>query len=331
MASRSASFADLLLAFRQAKKAIATERGGVGLFNLAHFEMYIATRIRQLRRLLRNDRWFDAIDLGSLVVMPKSVNPISTQKPNIVRVGEHCAERVKLGVRLQLEPSPEFTIAEVLYLWEFGGALEALLDRESCVGYRLRRVRKDGVLSREAGEVYDDWTKAFQGYRDDPIRVGAMALQEGKRIVITSTDVASFFDSLNPSFLLEKSFIAQLREAASQLGRSFSLSRYRTATKSLLNKYQEFRYLRRSVAGAGVDVEIGVPIGALTSRVFANVALSSLDTYIIKRPGVILYRRYVDDIVIVSASEPNLPAPRSRDEVLKELFPGFAEQGKMNS
>lgn len=204
------TFADLLLAFRIAKRMIATERGCVGLFNLAHFEMHLASRIGRLRRLLKNDRWFDSIDLGRMVVMPKSVEPKTKEKPDIVRIGNALPTKVNLSVRLQLEPTPEFTIVEVLYLWEFGAALEALLDY-SCVGYRLKRVSREGQMDRYDREVYEHWPSAFERYRNDPIEAACAALQDGHHVTVTSTDVVSFFDSIDPEFLLARPFVADLR------------------------------------------------------------------------------------------------------------------------
>ena len=43
----------------------------------------------------------------------------------------------------------------------------------------------------------------------------------------------------------------------------------------------------------------GVPIGALTSQLFANIYLDSLDHYIKDELGVKMYARYMDDFVVV--------------------------------
>lgn len=328
MSSGDPTFIDLVLAFRQAKKAVSTQRGSVGLLGLAHFEMQLTTRIRQLMTSTSNARWFDAIDIGQLVVMPKSASPQPSKKDDIVRIGDVASSKMNLSVRLQLEPTPEFTTVEVLYLWEFGGALEALLD-ESCVGYRLKRVNKDGSMNRRDLDVYEHWPSAFASYREDPIKVARGALREGKRVIVASTDVVSFFDSIDPQFLLEDTFVTELEAAALRLGRPFSRPRYTIATQSLINRFAEFRRLRRSVGGNSIDMSTGVPIGALTSRVFANVALASLDTYIKSLPDVVLYRRYVDDIVIVSTRDRNSTPPVSVEHVLTSVFPGFTKNNSV--
>jgi hypothetical protein len=229
--------------------------------------------------------------------------------------------KMNLNVRLQLEPTPEFSMVEVLYLWEFGGALEALLD-DCCVGYRLKR-RNDGEMDRYDRDVYEYWPKAFARYRDDPIDAARAALLSDKHVVVTSTDVVSFFDSIDPAFLLQEAFVRALDSSVRNRGRRFSKARYLRATHSLLAQYQTFRHLRKSVGGPDIDTVTGVPIGSLTSRVFANLALASVDAHIRAQPGVILYRRYVDDIVIVATREASARPPKTKAEVLASIFPGF--------
>ncbi len=319
----SPTFTDVVLAFRQAKNTIASEQGIVGLIELARFEMHLATRVHRLRALLKNDRWFDGVDVGRLVVVPKSAAPTSLEHGGIVRIGGSPTSKMRLSVRLQLEPTAEFAIAEVLYLWEFGGALEAILDA-SCLGYRLRRVREDGVMDRNSRAVYEYWPSAFARYRDDPLAAARTALLNHKRVVVTSTDIVSFFDSIDPNFLLQNDFIESVAEASRQRARPFSQERYRTATRSLLAKFAAFRQLRGSVGGPNIDVDIGVPIGAFTSRVIANVALASVDRAIQALPHVLLYRRYVDDIVTVSTPDVRDPSPTTKATALGAIFPGFA-------
>jgi hypothetical protein len=320
--SVSPTFADLVLAFRLAKRAVATERGVVGLYEWARFEMGLATNLQCLRRKLAKDRWFADVDIGALLVMPKGTHGSPAEHSDIVRVGDAPCLEAKLSVRLQLEPTPEFTITEILYLWQFGPALESTLG-EHCVGYRLKRVARERKMDRHDRDIHEHWPLAFARYRDDPIKAARAALTEGKRVSVTSTDVVSFFDAIDPQFLIADGFVRNVAESSRLLGRSFSEHAYVSATKSLLEKFASFRLLRRKVGGETIDIHTGVPIGALTSRVFANVALASVDAHVARQPDVILYRRYVDDIVVVSVRDRQSPGPGSRADVVGALFPGF--------
>jgi RNA-directed DNA polymerase len=60
--------------------------------------------------------------------------------------------------------------------------------------------------------------------------------------------------------------------------------------------------------------DCGLPIGNLTSQVFANFYMNSFDHYMKKELGIYYYGRYVDDFVVVANSKENL----------KELIPKIA-------
>ena len=137
---------ELLLAYRQAKAAIFFEHRGVGLLSLATFEHDLQRRLNSLaRRMTDNDDWFDSIALGELWVVPKRLR--ETTSGDIVRIGTDRSDdpTPALDIQLRLTPSPEYAIAEVLYLWRFGSVLEQLIPRNA-LGHRLD-IRR-GQLSR---------------------------------------------------------------------------------------------------------------------------------------------------------------------------------------
>jgi hypothetical protein len=321
---------DLVLAFRQAKRAFATERMMVGLADFARFELELDQRLRDLRRRLRDERWFTEVDVGRVVVVPRSVEQAAATTQDVIRVGKSEGRPHLSGatIRLQLAPTPEFATVEVLYLWTFGPALESLLDT-TCVGYRLKRVAQRGKMDRHALDVYEHWPSAFARYRDDPISLARDILSERNgRVLITSTDVASFFDTVDPSFLLDPHFVRRVSDAARQRGRPFVAVRYRQATQTLLEAFARFRRERAHFRATTIDGESGVPIGALTSRLVANVALAPLDTYVQTRSKVVLYRRYVDDIVIVRRVDDADDVPSTKTAALSDLFPQLTHQGR---
>src|SRR5690606_4141204 len=77
------------------------------------------------------------------------------------------------------------------------------------------------------------------------------------------------------------------------------------------------RFRAKAESRLGVPVRTGVPIGSLTSRVVANLSLSTLDEHIEAQPGVLSYRRYVDDLVVVASA----PDSVSVDAALSKLLP----------
>jgi retron-type reverse transcriptase len=64
--------------------------------------------------------------------------------------------------------------------------------------------------------------------------------------------------------------------------------------------------VEKIVAGYGYDTGVGLPLGALTSQLFANVYLDRLDHFVKERLGVKLYVRYMDDFVIVGPDKRTL-------------------------
>jgi hypothetical protein len=311
------SFTNLLLAFRQAKIALARERETVGLFALADYELALASNLRRLGASLQARPWFAAVSVGQLVVMPKPTveeQPDTANKPIVI--GPQPQHSNKLAVRLQLEPTCDFAIVEILYLWRFGKVLEALLT-DNCVGYRLKR-NKDGEIDLFGREIFGHWQTAFNAYRDDPIRDAKRAITSGEHVVVVSTDISTFFDSVDPSFLTRPQFVARLETASAAEELEFDSAEFLVATKTLLRAFDDFRGLRRTCA-ADVDTTLGVPIGALTSRLIANLALAGTDAQIASLPGVRLYRRYVDDIIVVTERAAHQP-PTGNAAVLGRLF-----------
>lgn len=306
------SIADLYLAFRQAKTALYFERRGVGLHELAEYENDLPNKLRELKLATERQPWFDSLPTGQTWVVPKRFRESQDQGGDVVRIGtQHDFEAQRpIDIQLRVSPSPEFAIMEVLYLWRFGGALDALLSQD-VLGYRLDVREKQVVPHRRW--LFEYWPRRYQQFRTAPLNAARDALARGEHVLVASGDFASFYDTVAPEFMMSEEFIVKL-EAAS--GDEFDVDGYKQATSSLLRAYDRFRQEGSRRSGTAIDT--GVPIGALTSRLVANLALAPLDRHIASIPSVLCYRRYVDDIVIVAR------AANTRGgtiEVLREFLP----------
>lgn len=288
------TLSDLYLAFRQAKTALYFERRGVGLHELARFEQDLGNQLRTLKETLDAQPWFDGLETGESWVVPKRFREQAMTSDEIIRIGVPQDKAVRpIDVQVRVSPTPQFAIVEILYLWKFGGQLDALLPSPEVLGYRLDLREQKVVPDRRW--VFEFWPPRYQEFRTAPLKAARDALQLDRKVIIISADLASFYDTIEPKFLISKGFIRQLKDAC---GDKFSVEAYRLATTSLLNAYEGFR--AQASRRIGIPVTTGVPIGALTSRLIANLALESLDRHIAGRPGVLCYRRYVDDLVIVA-------------------------------
>ena len=264
---------ELFLAYRQAKVSLFFERRGVGLVDLARFESNLKERLDALATTLAdNGGWFDGLKAGELWITPKRLryneeDGSHNDKTAVIRVGSK-RDMPDLDVQVRYIPSPECAILEVLFLWEFGPALQSVLSNNA-MGYRLD-LRENRLIPTRRW-LFEYWPKRYDEFRNVPIDEALRTLDRHGAVLVLSADLASFYDTVDPSFLLSSDFVAQLESASPDT----DLVEYRRATTSLLRFYASFRDLAQR--RTGLAWPIGIPIGALTSRVVANLALATLD------------------------------------------------------
>lgn len=305
------SIGDLYLAFRQAKIALYFEKRGVGLRELAEYEHVLPENLKALKAKVANDRWFDRVDLGETWLVPKRLRPREEPNDGLVRIGaaKQPGSGRPVDVQLRLSPHPDFATIEVLYLWRFGGLLETLLSKRDVLGYRLD-LREQKVVPHRRW-LFEYWPSRYQAYRNAPLEAARSALKAGIETLVISGDLASFYDTISPEFMLSDALLADLREHGASAS---DIAEYRCATASLLKAYARFQ--KAASSRTGMSIKVGVPIGALTSRIVANLALAPLDRHVAGQAEVHCYRRYVDDLVIVAH------APE-RDEGLLDVMRRF--------
>jgi hypothetical protein len=311
--SPTPTIADLYLAFRQAKTALYFEKRGVGLLGLAAYEQELPENLKALQGKLARGEWFDKLELGETWIVPKRLRANRDADDGVVRIGaprQHAAGR-PIDIQLRLSPDPEFAIVEVLYLWRFGGLLDALLSKKVVLGYRLD-LREQRVVPHRRW-LFEYWPSRYHQFRTAPLEAAKGALKRGEQIFIISGDLASFYDTVSPSFMVGDDLVAELRARGAQPA---DVDEYKGATASLLRAYRRFH--AEASRRAATRINVGVPIGALTSRVVANLSLAPLDSHVASCPGVLCYRRYVDDLVIVAKAE---DAERGLVETMRRFLP----------
>ena len=277
--STSPTIADLYLAFRQAKTALYFEKRGVGLLELAEYEQKLPDNLKALKRKVANGKWFDKVELGETWIVPKRLRATGEADDGVVRIGvpKQAPSGRPVDVQLRLSPHPDFATVEVLYLWRFGGMLDALLSKKEVLGYRLD-LRKEQVVPHRRW-LFEYWPKQYQAFRTAPLDAAKTALKHGAQTLVISGDLASFYDTVDPAFMLSDALLAELEKHGASKS---DIDEYKRATDSLLKAYARFQ--KDASSRAALSINVGVPIGALTSRVV----------------GILCYRRYVDDLVIVA-------------------------------
>jgi len=109
---------------------------------------------------------------------------------------------------------------------------------------------------------------------------------EYRHTYILKCDISKYFDSINHKIL-------------------FRLIKKRINNKDVLT------LLSTIINSANTETGVGIPIGNLTSQLFANIYLNELDQFIKHKLRVKHYIRYMDDFVILDVDKKRLAEYRS--------------------
>lgn len=296
---------DLFRAFGRAKQHMGLLPGNRIPF--ANYEAHLDQRLSVLRKRAQRSQWFDEIT-PMVSAWPKTVSPTSD---GTIRIGTPTTELPSAAhIRLVLGTDPALSTMECLWLERFGPALESTLS-DSCMGYRLRLDDSTTSLHPTSRHLFQFWPAAFGRFQRDAIDSARKLLRSGSPCTIASFDLSSYYDNIDPRFLISRTFIESVEKSFP----SFDKSEYVHATTSLIRMYARFRQCTSSITGRSHD--IGVPIGSIIACVVSNVCLSPLDRWIAKRSHY--YARYVDDMILVSSGSGLHDLPPV--DIAKKLMP----------
>lgn len=107
------------------------------------------------------------------------------------------------------------------------------------------------------------------------------ASNAGTQVYVLYCDVAHYYDSISHEILMDI------------FGDTFRGERIRRVANTLIDGYSE-------------DVGVGIPKGAVTSGLFANMYLNELDHFVKESLRVRFYLRFVDDFIIVGTDKAQL-------------------------
>lgn len=289
------SDAELFLAYRQAKLGLNQEQRGVGKISIARSQQRLSILLSRLAAKLRaDDDWFDSVRLGEVLITPKNA-PREHRSGNIAKVGIPQLSAGPIDLRIHLYPSIEFAILEILWLWRFGPALDA---ESSQAVYSNRLQIRFGEIDRYSRGPFKYWREDYSRFRQTALEKARHLLARGASCALATFDLADFYDNIDPKFLISEPFVERLQRRTRSWPRPIDAVEYVRATASLVSALTRYQVAASKVTG--LDVKRGIPIGSLTSRVIANLALNSLDEFVQRKPGVRHYGRYVDDIILVA-------------------------------
>lgn len=304
----------LFRAYGKAKREMGLLPGYAARF--AAFEQDLERNLSRLLTRTEDGQWFDKIAPGLPRIWPKRATTDRSTKI-AVHVGDDAARTIdRLTIRIGIQATVEFAIMETIWLETFGLAVESLLSR-ACLSNRLKAIQKPNN-QREPAErrLYEPYSIGFRAFRQAPIRTAIRTLKNGTPCVLVATDIKSFYDRIDPRFLLSDAFINRVVQSARRSYASFNRAQFKTATRSLLCAYR--RFWAASKYWVPISNEsIGIPTGCLTAPLIASAALAQLDEYLSTRATH--HWRYVDDFVLLSTNAEHQTL--SPVDLLRALFP----------
>src|SRR5262245_44846684 len=134
------STTELFLAYRQAKASLHQEQQGAWKIAWARSERNLPQILARLRRHLEGSpAWFSGLNVGQVWLLPKKAIARRSRSGITHIGGDYRAPLESIAVRPHLTPSVDFATVEVIWLWQFGAALEALLG-PNARGNRLKLI-----------------------------------------------------------------------------------------------------------------------------------------------------------------------------------------------
>jgi len=121
---------------------------------------------------------------------------------------------------------------------------------------------------------------------------------------VLKCDIRKFFDTINHHILLSR-LSRKIRDVK-------MMSLLRELIESYSSEAEFMRERERERESCGASRQKGIPIGNLTSQLFANVYMNEFDQFVKHILKVTYYARYTDDFIIVSTDRMylnNLLAP----------------------
>lgn len=278
------------------------QRGLPSASEFSEFERQFSQNIREVLSLLNSPNEPYSGSLGERFLVPRASTNAHIQDPaGSVDPTSHATTKLLVDEhpRRMFLPSVRLLILSAVWMERVGTRLE-LLQSKLSYGNRLR-TRKDHKLHKQ-GPSFRSYIKPYLLWRDGALRAASKAAHGDHKIQIVTFDIANFYGTLRPDFLLDPEFISTLAPLS--------------ATDVKLTER-----LVECLTRIGSENEgTGLPIGLPASAVIANAALYSVDGKIDAEAGIVSYGRYVDDFILVRTAGHSGKSP---SQLLNEHIPGY--------
>lgn len=305
---------DVVYAYRKAKADCFYERSIVIAERFVEYEEALSARLVQLTQRLRNGEIEQLIDETQCDVVVTSKR-LSRHLKNKASVGSHSyfsdSGRAFAAAAARCEHHPEFRllgdfsveahVISALWINMVGHRFDAILSA-SAYGSRVRRYSLLGDEGDRVGGYHIDATGSFEPYfepykawRDNGMQAIKTSLAEGQPVIAVTLDFSSYYQSIDPAFLLDLEFLEKAGVTLQPLEVALT-----SALLRLMKRWSE--QCRATAPYSDYDAESepgGLPIGLSAVRIISNALLFEFDASITQQLAPLYYGRYVDDMFLV--------------------------------
>jgi len=305
---------DLVVAYRKAKADCFFENNFPTAIKFAEYEHDLQVNLNALLTSLQTGNGFaeNADYLGECRLLPKKL----TLKPkegsghghvhfsNPQRTFEHLTKNYDLipEFRIVGDFPVDSHIISALWINMVGHKFDACLS-DSCYGARLKRIRNDETLDKNAPKRFHisaigSFTPYFQPYqkwRNDGLQAIRGELEKDRDIIAVSLDLQSYYHFVDPMALALPTLHRELGLELSDEEQTFT----RQLAEFLVEwAEQADRFAQKAIQGKS-KIAGGLAIGLTASRIVSNVLLHRWDCLIKQKLAPVHYGRYVDDMFLV--------------------------------
>ena len=305
---------DLVVAYRKAKADCFFENTFPTAIKFAEYEQYLLANLKNLLDSLHAEQGFSGNDnyLGDIRLLPKKLSIKAKQEAGNGHVHFSNPARSFENLTRQNDLIPEFRvigdfpvdthILSALWINTVGHKFDIRLN-DSCYGARLKRVRNDELLGKNAPKPFHisaigsfaPYFQPYQKWRNDGLKAIRGELEKGHDVIAVSLDLKSYYHLIDPMALASDG----LREAlglelsAEEQAFTLELAKFLCRWSERASEFAGKTIMgRKSIPG-------GLVIGLTASRIISNVLLHRWDCMVKEKIAPIHYGRYVDDMFLV--------------------------------
>lgn len=305
---------DLVVAYRKAKADCFFENTFPTAIKFAEYEQDLLANLKALLARLQADQGFADNDkyLGDIRLLPKKLS--IKAKPESGNGHVHFSNSARAFEHLthQSDLIPEFRvigdfhvdahILSALWINTVGHKYDASLD-DSCYGARLKRIRNDKVLDKNAPRPFHissigsfvPYYQPYQKWRSDGLNAIRGELEKERDVIAVSLDLKSYYHLIDPMALASEGLHEALGLELSAAEQTFTLE----IAKFLCRWSGRASEFAGKIITGKKAIPGGLVIGLTASRIISNVLLHRWDCLVKEKISPIHYGRYVDDMFMV--------------------------------